>query len=96
MINGEKPTKIQQFIDCGAVVRLDDAVTEYGVVFIHPDLPPMKLVFQMDPTNQSLPKYHIEPIAPKHGVNTQFAIRVHDLGESIISPPSRIIKPGEH
>jgi hypothetical protein len=98
MINGEHPPKTRQILDCGAAVRLDDAVAEHGVIFIHPELPPMRLVFQIDPTFKTLPKYHMEPIQPEHGAATQFAIHVHECAEPIldIPPAKKLIKPGEH
>lgn len=87
MINGHNPNqKIQQKLDCGAVVRLDDAVIEHGVIFIHPELPPMRLLFKMDPEGKKLPAYGIEPIAPEHGDKTQFAIVVHEVAEKIVMP----------
>lgn len=78
--------KTNQIIDCGAVLTLDDAVIKHGVIFVHPLLPPLRLMFDFDPKNKGLPKYYMEPITAEHGNQTQFVVHVHDSATTIIVP----------
>ena len=47
--NGRKPLPATQdrVIDVGAVVEMDAEVMKHGVLFIHPQLRPFKLKFQL-------------------------------------------------
>lgn len=100
MLNGkhhEMPAgRVEQRIDAGAIVRLDDAVLQHGVLFLHPVLPPIKLHVILDPEGKKLPQYHFEPIEAKHGDKTIFAIDLHEVvaKESIIQPEKKLILPG--
>lgn len=96
MVNGEKPPeligidapKIEQVIDCGAIVWADEIIEEYGVLIIHPKLPPIKLHLKLDLENHTISHMHLEVVKAKHGKQTEFAVNVVD-GTS----ESGIIKP---
>jgi hypothetical protein len=84
-LNGTLPI-IEQEIQCGACVRLDDAVLEHGLVLIHPLLPPIKLHIQVDNTNLDISKngiarYVFEKIAPKHGSQTHYSVMIMPSSE---------------
>lgn len=85
-INGKIPIigeKIEQKIPAGAVVRLDDAVVKFGVIFIHPELPLLRLLFNMDPEGKKLPQYIINPIIPEHGPDkTHFSIELYGVEQA--------------
>ena len=94
VINGEqheligiKP-KIQQIIDCGAIIWMDDFVTDNGVLLIHPQLPPIKLYLKTDLENHTISHMHLEVVKAKHGDQTEFAVNVVDAesGSVIIKP----------
>lgn len=88
VIIGAKP-KIQQLIDCGAIVWLDQFVEDNGILLIHPQLPPIKLMLKIDLENHTLSHMHLEVVQARHGDQTEFAVNVVDEESS-----SAIIKPG--
>lgn len=91
MLNGHENTKpkIRQKITAGAVVRLDDAVVEHGVLFIHPMLPPIKLYMEVDAENHTIGRYYFDVIRPEHGEQTQFAVELHEVGQPQIMVPDK-------
>lgn len=95
MMNGHASfPKKRQMIGCGAVVRLDDPVINHGILFIHPELPPIKLHLELDLEKRTISRYAFESIKPEHGEQTEFAVLVHEELESpILQPDKKLIKP---
>lgn len=85
------PTR--QVVDCGAAVRLDDAVLEHGIIFVHPELPLFKLYVSVDVANKKIDKYHFELCKPRDERVKQFIVQIREVGDEakIIMPDKGLV-----
>jgi hypothetical protein len=65
-------------LDVGALVPIDEEVLKHGVLFVHPNLPPFKLLFKIE---DNLLKHSFEVVGPA------------PQPSSIIMPENKLILP---
>lgn len=78
-INGTKlpgldPTK--EVVECGSAVQLTDAVLKHGIIFVHPEMPLVRLRLHFDEKEKRIDKYNFELVKPTKDETTGFAIVV--------------------
>ena len=61
-IPGLDPTK--EIVECGAAVQLTDVVLSHGVIFVHPDMPLVRLRLSYSPEKKILDAYNFELVKP--------------------------------
>lgn len=83
----DKVDKTMQVVKCGAVVRLDDAVTEHGVLFMHPEMPLFKMFLNLDLVKKIVDKYHFELVTKESDEVQAFSVVVCEAAEPAILLP---------